>query len=649
MLLRLGLVVVALAASAVGLITNDTLALLAALALATMAFYGQSEPAMSLDEATLPPASKLLWTWLKSHLPLVLGAMATIASGLATWLVRRHAWSPAAHSLWALSLVLIGMAALVHDRVRLQPSLSFAALRRREVALEIGAVAAVTAVAFVLRAYDLAHFPPPMHGDEGEMGLMALQILEGPGKLPLFVTGWLDHPTLFHYLQAASLAIFGRDEVGLRMLSAIFGTAGVPLIYWIGRVGWGRLAGFTAVWLMAVSHLHIHFSRIGLNNIESVFGMTLFMLLLVQIWERGERERKATAPLWPFVSAGLVAGLSQYLYYGSRLIPIVAAPLLLILWLRKRASTAQLLVLVLAALVAFAPLGGFYLNHWASFVNRMRGVSVLREEGLKHTFGPDASWPRDLPMLLKTQMERNLRFFVRDGDASTFYLRDLPAFDGLTVILLWLGLGAALTRVRRYHELALLLWFGLGVVFAGILTIDSPNAPRLIVMVPSVYLLGGVFVHRARQLLTEVVRMRLGGMGALILGVGMVLTLLANVHLYFVDYARQAPNLAPIMVAREMSVEPERYQAYLMGSPILFVEHGVIRFVARRAYARNLDDPNALPAPDFQEKGLLVIALAHRVSELKAIEARFPGGVTTSYSDPLGRLIYVAYRIPPRK
>ncbi|MCS7220257.1 MAG: glycosyltransferase family 39 protein [Anaerolineae bacterium] len=648
MLLRLGLLTIALTAGVVGLATNRVLPLLAALALGALAFYGQNEPSDPLDVASLPSASKVLWAWLVGHRALTLGVMAAIASGLASWLARRGEWSPTAHSLWALSLVLIGMAALVHDHVRLQPSLSMAALRRREVMLELGVIAAVTAVGFVLRAYELAHFPPPMHGDEGEMGLMALQILEGPGRLPLFVTGWLDHPTLFHYLQAASMAIFGRDEVGLRMLSAIFGSACVPLIYWIGRVGWGRLAGFTAAWLMAVSHLHIHFSRIGLNNIESVFGMTLFMWLLTLIWERGEREQKAIAPLRLFVGAGLVAGLSQYLYYGSRLIPVVATPLLLVLWLRKRANPGQLLALASAALIAFAPLGGFYLNHWASFMNRMRGVSVFQAENLKHTLGPNAAWPTDLPVLLKVQVERNLRFFVRDGDASSFYLRDIPAFDGLTVVLLWLGLGAALTRVRRYHELALLSWFGVGILFAGILTIDSPNAPRLIVIAPSVYLLGGVFVHRARQLLTDITRVRLDEVGALILGIGMALTLLTNVYLYFVDYARKAPNLAPIMVAREISVEPERYQAYLIGSPILFAEHGVIRFVARRAHVRNLDDPNALSPPDFQKQGLLVIALAHRADELQAVEARFPGGVITSYSDPLGRLIYVAYRVPPQ-
>lgn len=44
------------------------------------------------------------------------------------------------------------------------------------------------ALAFALRAYDLQHYPPPVHGDEGEMGMLALRVLDGDG-LPPFATG----------------------------------------------------------------------------------------------------------------------------------------------------------------------------------------------------------------------------------------------------------------------------------------------------------------------------------------------------------------------------------------------------------------------------------------------------------------------------
>lgn len=52
---------------------------------------------------------------------------------------------------------------------------------------------------------------PPMHGDEGEMGTLALLALHGPNSgisphpLPLFSTAFLEHPTLFYYVQAGAL------------------------------------------------------------------------------------------------------------------------------------------------------------------------------------------------------------------------------------------------------------------------------------------------------------------------------------------------------------------------------------------------------------------------------------------------------------
>ncbi|MCA1554772.1 MAG: glycosyltransferase family 39 protein, partial [Chloroflexi bacterium] len=400
----------------------------------------------------------------------LLGAFATLCSVAATLISTRDEFSPVANYLWLVALPLLLTAALVHDRVgAAHVRALFANMRRQAVLSELLAVALITLIAFVLRAYDLAHYPPTMHGDEGEMGMMALRVLDGKYPLALFGTFWLDHPSLFHYIQAMALVVFGRDEPGLRLLSALFGTACVPLTFAIARLGWGRLAGFSAAWLTCASALHIQYSRIGLNNIESVFSMTLVVLLLALMHERGaarlhvatgdiQRDSaNATQPtralLLP-VLAGLMIGFSQYLYYGSRLIPIVAAPVLLYLWRERALSHRQIGVGLLATAVAFLPLGVFYLNHPPAFFNRMSGVSILREQNVKQLLGDSATLPRDALALIRVQLERNLNFFVRGGDASSFYLQDIPAFDVLTALLFWLGLGVALTRVRRYHEFA---------------------------------------------------------------------------------------------------------------------------------------------------------------------------------------------------
>src|SRR5206468_7060771 len=123
--------------------------------------------------------------------------------------------------------------------------------------------------------------------------------------------------------------------------------------------GWGRVGGASAAWLMAVSHLAIHYSRLGFIFVESVFGMLLMMWLLTRVHRRSSGDSR----IGLFVAIGLTMGLAQYMYYASRVMPIIAAPLLVYLWRERKVSLTQLTVTVLAALVAFAPLGAYFLRH----------------------------------------------------------------------------------------------------------------------------------------------------------------------------------------------------------------------------------------------------------------------------------------------
>ena len=43
------------------------------------------------------------------------------------------------------------------------------------------------------------------------------------------------------------------------------------------------MAGLTAAWLLAVSHLHIHYSRIGLNNIQSVWSLIVVLAVMAMV------------------------------------------------------------------------------------------------------------------------------------------------------------------------------------------------------------------------------------------------------------------------------------------------------------------------------------------------------------------------------
>ncbi|MCB0116607.1 MAG: glycosyltransferase family 39 protein, partial [Caldilineaceae bacterium] len=450
-----------------------------------------------------------------------LGVLSTLAAAL---MARQDDPDPMVMALWLGGMLAMVAAGWLHDRrTRLWQRMGEAVHWQR---LDWSLMLGLFVAALALRAYMLDAYLPAMHGDEGEMGMLARLALHGPQPglgdraLAYFRTGFLDHPTLFHYVQAGALAIFGDNIVSLKLLSAIFGALCAPTLFAIGRLGWGRAAGLVAGWLLAVSHLHIHYSRIALNNIESVWLMAALVLLAVMAWVLGEIQREdkpdradstpvdgpvlevdvpiqqpetshAGARLTIYVLLGLTVGLSQYFYYGSRLLALLAIPIMLILWRTRRATFEHLVIATVSSLAAFLPLMIFYFDNWAPFINRMQGVSVFNPEGLMHTLGPNAVWPNDIPALLLEQMERNLRLFIQNGDRSAFYVTDIPAFDVVTVALVWLGFGVLLTQWRRFPAQATVLWFVLGVFFGGVLTNDAPNGPRLIVAIPAIFVAAG--------------------------------------------------------------------------------------------------------------------------------------------------------------
>jgi len=608
----------------------------------------------------------------------VLTFFAVGCSGAAALITYHNPFDQTSPYLWLLALALIGVAALLHDRTMRRRSARLSRLANKLAfdRYDWLSMLALTVGAFALRAYRLSGFLPPLHGDEGEMGMLALLARYGPASgispqpLPLFTTAFLDHPTLFHYVQAGAMLLFGETETGLRMLSAVFGALCIPLIYAIGRVGWGRIAGLMAGWLMLVSHLHLHYSRIALNNIQSAWFTILFMLVLMWIYEgaqtatTGDDQTYTGAgaqttpsgtgyhPLLPMLVAGFALGIGQYFYYGSRLMPVIGLPLFLFLWWKKRINVTQIIFLLLTVLVACAPLIAHYSKNIPAFINRMRGVSIFHAEGMAHTLGATAVWPQDIPRLFWEQLIRNLNFFVQSGDASAFYLNGRPVFDPLTVLFFWLGLGVVFASIRRFHEFSLLIWFSVGLLLAGVLTNDAPNGPRLIIVVSVVFVVGGLFLQKIYQLLAQVWPQSRQYLAVILCSSVAATTFYLNFNAYFVEYVHLRPALMPISMAHEMDDEKQDYRAYLLGAPNFFVEYGTIRFIARAAETHNLDNVSQLSQialDPINGKGLAFFILPHRASELPEIAARFPDGTQVDRFDPLNRLLYTVYRVPGLK
>ncbi len=353
----------------------------------------------------------------------------------------------------------------------------------------------------------------------------------------------------------------------------------------------------------------------------------------------------------PYTWAGLAIGFSQYFYYGSRLLPVVAVPLLLFLLLKRKLALTQLFILITALLVAYAPLAAHYSRNLPAFLNRTKGVSILNPEGMARTLGDQAVWPDDLPSLIWEQVERNATLFARGGDKSAFYLADIPAFDPITVALFWLGLGVVLARIYRFQEFTILVWFGLGVVLAGVITNDAPNGPRLIVGITSIYVISGIFLQRLfnfAQRIWPIGSQWSALVLALLIG---VITFQVNFTTYFVTYAQIKPNSMPISLASDIRTLGDKNKYYLFGAPYFYADYSTLRFIARGTERYNVDRVEALPSltqTQTAKEGVVVIFLPHRLADIAAVKKRLPGGTLQERFNETRNLMYVIYQLPSK-
>jgi 4-amino-4-deoxy-L-arabinose transferase-like glycosyltransferase len=504
---------------------------------------------------------------------------------------------------------------------------------------EAAGLAAVTLVAFALRAHALASVPVVVHGDEGEMGDLALRILDGSLRPPPFaISPFWGFPFLWHICQAASMAVFGLGVEGLRMPGVLSGTASVVLVYFLGRAAWGRVAGFAAAWLMAVSALHDHFSRLAMPFMESEVFALAVVLCFVLASRPGEPNRARLAIL-----AGLLVGVSLYFYYASRMLPVLAVLLAVPLLVSKRIGAKHAALGVAAFAISFAPLFATYARTPESFSSRLTTVSAISPEGVKRVLGPGARLPRDAVKLARHQLAALGRFFFLGGkDAGDFSIAEMPAFDAVTSGAALVGLALLLRRPFRYGAFAVLVWLSLAAVLGGVVTRDAPSAQRLVILFPCLFLAGGVFASAVWRALP--VHTRLGRAGLVAAAAALALFALdRNVRAYFVD----AP---PLTIGREAmaaawALEGHRDDlVYLLGQPVFSTNHGAVKFLAGETPIRDMD-PGMFKGPS-RNAGMLVLAVKRQREILLAIARRFPSGEWKEVRDPTGRVVLLTYFVP---
>ncbi|MEX1248332.1 MAG: glycosyltransferase family 39 protein [Anaerolineales bacterium] len=502
----------------------------------------------------------------------------------------------------------------------------------------------IVLVAVLARTIDLADHPYPWSGDEASVRLEARRILDGE-VTNFFDTGWSGQPNWSFVPTALSLRVFGDNIIGVRMVSALGGILAVVFVYLLGKEMFNKQVGWLAAGFLALYPIHVHFSRIGVNNINDSFVVVLVLWLAFRALRTGRFS--------DYALAGVASGLTIYTYVGTRLVLIIALGTLAYMAIFRRgfvrANIKALAWFLVAAVITALPMAYYFARHPDIFINRIGQEGILFNGWLvSHAQETGQS----VFSVLMNQISRSTLVFIAHGAPGNFYNSPHPYLTVLGAVLLLLGMVYAFSKLRHSPNVILLGWFWSVVLLGGVLTLNPPSNTRMVMTAPAVALFVAIGLWQLGQVLE---RINISSARRTMVMFAIVLFLIIeNGIFYFGEYRTnyyfQDPSGELAMEAgqhlRELGPD---YSLLLLGYPRVFAGFPTLTFMAPE------NDKGDLSAEELENivlpsnQGVLFVAIPENIDALELIEERFPGGMRQSIlrKAKTSEILYYAYIIPP--
>jgi sugar lactone lactonase YvrE len=318
--------------------------------------------------------------------------------------------------------------------------------------------------------FRLVHFgsvPEGMNHDAAFNGMFALDALQGAPYTPYISAAW-GRETLFMYLCAALVAVFGNTPEPIQLAATLVGLVTLPIFYFFARALVGSRLALLGLALLAVSGWHGIFSRVGWRMI---MVPPFTMLALLGLW-RGLGGRR-----WGWVLAGAGAAGAIYTYDAGRIVPPLVAILFFVVALaeprRWRERALGAVVILTTFLIVGAPMLYYAATHFEQF--KARAEHLADEHASQH-------------MGFVANAGKALAMFHYRGNGNDFFI-DEPLLEPLAAVLFGFGLLTALTRLRDPVQRFLVIGFALAIL-PGVLAV--PNGNRCIPALPFVYVFAAI-------------------------------------------------------------------------------------------------------------------------------------------------------------
>lgn len=237
-------------------------------------------------------------------------------------------------------------------------------------------LAAIFLLGLILRLIQLDVSPPGFNADEAALGYNAYSLIrtgkdEWGEAFPLVFRSFSDYkPGLYVYLDIPFIALFGLNELAVRLPSIILGAFSIILVYFLSKEIFKKeTVALSSSFLLAVSPWHLHYSRGAWETNVATF----FILTGVLTFLRGLKNSVWFFPSFFFFIAAM------YIYQSPRLvIPSLVVFLAIFYW--KQLVVKKNIVLLTFATVLLVPLILIMSN--ISGLARFQGVSIFADTGL---------------------------------------------------------------------------------------------------------------------------------------------------------------------------------------------------------------------------------------------------------------------------
>jgi 4-amino-4-deoxy-L-arabinose transferase-like glycosyltransferase len=520
-------------------------------------------------------------------------------------------------ALWVISFVCYGMAFIRIPRFNLK---HWMMTNRKDLVI----VSILTVCAGIFRFTALGSIPNIISGDEGVLGTLSLNILEGNWHNMLATV--YGNSTLYLYIIAGFIKLFGVNMMALRLGSAIAGTLAVPVLYILGRNLFSTRVGLVAAALLAVSNFHIHFSRVVVaTGIQDV----LFATLTFYFFLSGLLKRSTTR----MVLAGLIVGLELYIYMGARLVilllPVYIIVLLIVNKDMVKRNWGNLLAFAGALLIISGPMLYWALAHPDEFNARANQIGIIQSGWLANEARNTGLSQLQIFLGLFKQAFLTTNYYP----SVSFHYSSMPMLDYLTGGIFILGLVYSLFHLKDPRYLLLNGWFWSGVLVGGALVvIPASSAYRIMIVFPALCL----FVAIGWDRLLEFAN--LGKVQKRILQILPTSTFIAlfaliNLKTYFIDYAptctyEDVNTRLASYVGTYTGKLGAAYTPYLVTAPR--INYGVYQSMEYLNSLRPMlefKEPLTVPPTSLDPKSKAVFFFTpERQGELAMIQRVMPGG-----------------------